>query len=92
MQNIASRNASDLDHAARAVLEGLLGRALDREEQVTVMAFPAHIAPTAQERETAVRRLTEHLDRMAAKADGVPEGELEALVDEAIERVRRPRP
>ncbi|MEK7409580.1 MAG: hypothetical protein AAB225_31320 [Acidobacteriota bacterium] len=92
MQIISIRKARDLRDTSRAAVENLLGRKVGDEEQVAVMAFPATTAPVGEERDKAVRKLIEDLDALAASASHVPPEELDTLIDEAIEHVRRRRP
>ena len=88
MQEMSIRNVSDLAADARGVLEVLLGRRLAEEEQVTVLALPARPAPSGSERQIAAQRLFESLNDMSDRARAVPEDEMEALIDEALEHVR----
>ena len=92
MQTVSVRRADELGNAARIVVESLLGRKVADEEHVTVMAYPARPAEGEPVREAAVRDLIEDLDSMAAGASRVPDGEMEALIDEAFRHVRPPRP
>ncbi len=78
MENIAMRQVKDLEPAAKRWLQKLLGRKLREDEEVTVVVRPAR-----------TDRLEEVMDRMAEKAKHVPEHELEALIDEAMNHVRR---
>ena len=88
MQDVLTREVRDLGADARSILETMLGRKLAEEEQVTVMAFPPRPAPPEDERRIAAQRLSETLDAMAERARDIPEDELEALIDEAMEHLR----
>jgi len=88
MSNSALRKARDLSSDVRDALERLLGRALQEEETISVQTYPTHEAPTGSERDEAWRRLLERIDKTAARVANVPESELDALIDEAVDFVR----
>ncbi|MCH8048159.1 MAG: hypothetical protein IID44_31075 [Planctomycetes bacterium] len=91
MSDVQIQKASDLTVDARAWLQGLFGRDLDDEERVSIRILPAE-QDQAKRRE-AFGRLTKVMDRMAEKAKDIPEEELEALIDEAMDHVRpQPKP
>jgi hypothetical protein len=71
-------------------VENLLGRSLQENEAISINVYQP--APTGQAREEASRRLLERIDRTAARAQGVPEDEIEAALDEAVDHVRHHRP
>ena len=89
MKSIAVRKAMELDCAAKQWVQGLLGRQLRDDEQVTVLAIPLHPAPAERVRAQAAARLDRILDKAAASAQDIPEHELDAAIDEAMEHVRR---
>ena len=91
METISVHRANELGNAARSAVESLLGRKVADEEHVTVMAYPAHAAENEAGRKVAVRDLVEDLDSMAASASHIPEEEMDALIEEAIQHVRRQR-
>ena len=88
MSNSALRKARDLSSDVRDALERLLGRALQEEETISVQTYPTHEALTGSERDEAWRRLLERIDKTAARVANVPESELDALIDEAVDFVR----
>jgi hypothetical protein len=88
MSNSALSKARDLSADVRDALEKLLGRALQEEETISVQAYSTHQAPTGGERDEAWRRLLERIDKTAARVADVPESELDALIDEAVDCVR----
>jgi hypothetical protein len=92
LQNATINWARDLTAPVKAAIENLLGRPLQDDEQVSVRAYRRHEAPQGEARREAARRLEEHLDRMAGKAKDVPEDQMEAAIDEALEQVRPKRP
>ena len=92
MSDISIRNVRDLDQGARGFLEAFLGRKLAEEEQVTVMALSARPAPSGEERKAAVGRLSGSIKAMSERAKGIPQQELDVLIDEAVDHVRGRRP
>jgi hypothetical protein len=82
-------NVKDLSSDQRLAIENLLGRALRDEESLTIR--PARIlkdAPTGDERARVFDRYLGHLDVLAERAKNVPESEIDAAIDEAVEQVR----
>jgi len=92
MQTISTRRASQLGDAARSVLESLLGRTVNDEEHITVMAHPPQPPLTEDDRRKAAQALAQNLDSLASRARHIPEQDMEALIDEAMEHVRPRRP
>jgi hypothetical protein len=92
MQTISVCRADELGDAARSAVESLLGRRVADGEHVTVMAHPAVPAEDDLDRRAAVRDLIEDLNSMAASASQIPDEEMEALIDEAIQHVCHQRP
>ena len=88
MQNISIRKASELPDSVKVAVEALLGRALQAGEEVSVRAFPPHDAPSGKERATLARGLKARMDRTAQPVKGLPDGELEDILDEAMKHVR----
>ena len=91
MQNIAIQRASQLPADIREAVEKTLGRALREDEEVSIMALSPHPAPSAETRRVLARRLEERLDKTADRTKDVPDEELEAAIDEALNNAR-PRP
>jgi hypothetical protein len=88
MDNIAVNSASDLSRPARAAIEGILGRALRDDEQVSVMAFRPHSAPVASEGSASAARLKDAMDSLAARALPVDPVDLDDAFNEAMDHVR----
>jgi hypothetical protein len=89
MGTIAVRKVKELDESARRWVEDLLGRQLGAEEEITVLVFPPHPAPSVSAREEPIRRMDAVLAKAAANLQDIPDSEFEAAVDEAMEHVRR---
>ena len=77
---------TELSAETRHAVESLLGRSLQEQEAICVNVYQP--APTGPAREEASRRLLERIDRTAARAEGVPEDEREAALEEAVDHVR----
>ena len=88
MQTGAIRKAGELPAAAREAIESLLGRALHEDESVSIITYRPKEAPEGPAREAAYRRLLTRVEKTASKARDLPEAELDAAVDEAVDSVR----
>jgi hypothetical protein len=87
-------NARDLSPDQKRAVESLLGRILDDDEIVSVRTSKGQVlksAATGEEREKAFRGLMELMDRTAKRVEGVPEEEINAAIDEAVDYVRHHR-
>ena len=89
MENISVLKVKELEAAAKQLVQRLLGRKLQDEEEVAVMAFPPHPAPPQDARQQAARRMDEVLDTSAANLTDVSDSDFEAAADEAMEQQRR---
>lgn len=92
MNTIAVRRARELQGAVRTWLEGLFGRPLDPDEEVTVMAFPPHPPTKGDERQAAVTRMERFLATSAQHTQDAPADEFDAAVDDAMRHVRKRTP
>jgi L-lactate utilization protein LutC len=88
MQNVAIHKARELSSVARAVVEKELGRPLQEDEEVAIMAFAPHDAPSGKNRRELVRRLEESINKTAERVQNVADEELEETIDEAVHHVR----
>lgn len=91
MQNMAVNLAGDLSHTARTAIEDILGRALREDEQISVMAFRPHAAPTGKDRCVSAAHLKTAMDDLAAKALPVEQREFEDAINEDLDHVRPAR-
>lgn len=83
--------ARDLAPDLRRAAEALLGRVLQEDESISVRAFKGDIAkqaPTGEARAEAFRRLRARIEQTAKSTQGVPEAEMDAAIDEAVDYVR----
>jgi hypothetical protein len=73
----------------RQVIESLLGRRVRDEEWVTIRSTVIKKdAPVGEERLSAARQYQHHLDELAQRVKDVPEEELNAAIEEAVEYAR----
>ena len=89
MRNIAVHKVKTLRAEARRVVQSLLGRRLRDDEEVTVMAFPPHPAPTKAVRRMALGRMERVLEKAAGNMKGVPDSSFDTALDEAMMAVRQ---
>lgn len=80
--------AGDLSSSTRTAIEDVLGRALGDDEQVSVMAFQPHPAPSAAHRVASAARLKAAMDVLDSKALPPRGHELEDALTEALGSVR----
>ena len=88
MGNIAIHRANELPSDARRVVERVLGRVLESDEEVSIMAFSPHDAPTGEARQQLARQLEDRIARTAESVRHVPDDEQEAAIDDAVSHVR----
>ena len=91
MDNVAVQRAKDLAAPAREWLQGLFGRSLAEDEEVTVLVSAPHPAPAGAERRAALDRLETILNRAAVNMRDVSDVQFEAAVAEAMASVRPPK-
>ncbi len=87
---IMVHNVKDLSPDQRLAIESLLGRALRDEESLTIR--PTRVlkdSPSGAERIGLFRQYFDHLDALAGRVKDVPEAEIDAAIDEAMQHVRR---
>lgn len=88
MENIAIQRADELSSDARRAVEQVLGRALDHDEEVSIMAFSPHAAPTGEARQASGRQLEDRINKTAERVREVSPEEQDAAIDEAVNHVR----
>ncbi len=88
MLNVLIHKASELRPETRAAVEAELGRSLQDDEEVSIMAFVPHEAPIGEARAETARNLQQHFNRIDQKTKSLPEGETEKALNEAIDHVR----
>jgi hypothetical protein len=88
MPNHSVHKASDLAPEERMFVERWLGRALSRDETVTLNAYRPHAAPVSADREALRRSIIAQAREIGSRGPDVSEDEADALVDEAFAVVR----
>lgn len=88
MPNVLINKASELKPETRAAVEAELGRHLEDDEEVSIMAFRPHEAPAREARTGARHDLEQHLQKIDQKTSAVPEAEKESAINEASRSVR----
>jgi hypothetical protein len=88
MGNIAIQKADELSSDARRAVEQVLGRALEHDEEVSIMALSPHAAPTGEARESLARQLEERIAETAGRVRDVSPAEQEVAIDEAVNHAR----
>jgi hypothetical protein len=81
----------DLSPDQRVAIEGLLGRALHEDEGLNIQ--PSRVlkeAPIGEERARAYRDYLANCDKIAQRADGISDEELDAAIDEARHHAQHP--
>jgi hypothetical protein len=93
MDSVAVRNVNQLPNDEKRSLESLVGRQLEDNQQVFIMAFTPGLAPSAENRKKAMAGLTQTWAKVEQhmKQHGVTEEEFDAAVDEAVGHVRQPQ-
>lgn len=91
MQNVSIQKASELPKPVKFAVEKLLGRPIDADEEVSIVALPPQQVPPSDSRTTVARKLEAFLNRRAEKIKDVSDEEIDAAVDEAVDHVRHSR-
>jgi hypothetical protein len=94
MQNVSIQKAEDLSADVKSAVESLLGRPLQADEEISVMAFRSHEAPQGVVRQELGERLGKMMDAMAQRAAEASDEEVDEILDEAMRSARpgyRPR-
>ncbi len=88
MGNIAIHKADELPSEARRVVESVLGRVLEPDEEVSIMAFAPREAPTGKVRQELARQLEHRIAKTTEAVRDVPDEDQEAVIDEALHHTR----
>ena len=86
MHDGALRKVTELPRDTRLAMESIIGRSLLEDEVIAINVYKP--APSGRAREDASRRLVGRIDRTARRAEGIPEQEIDAAIDEAADHVR----
>jgi hypothetical protein len=90
MESMIDRNVNDMPAAERQVIEALLGRSLDADQQVFIMAYTPNAAPSKAVRDAARTSLQQTFAKIDeyAMARGISPEEADAALDEAMQQIR----
>ena len=88
MPNVLIHKANELKPETRAAVEAELGRSLDDDEDVSIMAFSTHDSPAGEAHIEAGQRLEAHFKRIDSQTARVPDKVAEAALSEALKKVR----
>jgi hypothetical protein len=91
MPNVSIRKANELSRSVKSAVEELLGRPIDDNEEVSVIAVPPQRIPPSVDRAAVVQELETFLNRRSEKTRQVSDEEIDAAVDEAVDHVRHRR-
>lgn len=91
MQNVSIQKASELAPAVKSAVEQLLGRSIVPDEEISVAAVPPQRVPPSEGRATVARNLEAFLNRRADKVNGIPEEQIDAAINEALDDARHDR-
>jgi hypothetical protein len=90
MESVIDCNVNDMPAAERRAIEVLLGRNLDADQQVFIMAYTPNAAPNKAVRDaarTGLQQTFAEIDQYA-KARGITPEEADEALDEAMQHVR----
>jgi hypothetical protein len=88
MQDVVIHKAQELPPDARQAVERVLGRSLQENKEVSIMALSPHQSPTGESRRALACQLEERMNKTAEVVRDVPDGEQEAAIEEAVDSVR----
>ena len=73
---------------AQSALESLLGRTLEADEEISIMAYRPHEAPQGPTRDQLAQSLNQQVDEMAERVKDAPDDELDEILDEGMRSAR----
>ena len=91
MQNVSIQKASELSPDVKSAVEQLLGRPIEADEEISVVATPPQQVPASQSRAVVAEAMETLLNLRAEKTKNLSDEELDAAIDEAVDRVRHSR-
>ena len=91
MHNVSIQKASELPPPLKSAVEQLLGRPIDADEEVSIAAVPPQQIAPSTSRASVAAKLEAFLNRRAAKVSDVPDDELDAAIDDAVDHLRHSR-
>jgi hypothetical protein len=91
MQNVSIQKARELPPPLKSAVEQLLGRPIDADEEVSIAAVPPQQIAPSKSRASVAENLEAFLNRRATKVSDVPDDELDAAIDDAVDHLRHSR-
>ena len=91
MQTVSIQKANELSRNVKSAVEELLGRPIDDDEEVSVIAVPPQQIPPFANRAVVAQKLEAFLNQRSEKTMQVSDEEIDAAVDEAVDHVRHSR-
>ena len=88
MQTVSIQKANKLSPSVKSAVEELLGRQIDDDEEVSVIAVPPQQIPPLPNRAALAQRLEAFLNQRAEKTMQVSDEESDAAIDEGVDHVR----
>ena len=88
MQSVSIHKASELRPDVKSAVEQLLGRPIEPDEEVSVIATPPQQPASSADRAVIARKLQRFLEQRAEKVRDVPDEEIDSAIDEAVAHVR----
>ena len=91
MQTVSIQKANKLSRSVKSAIEELLGRQIDDNGEVSVIAVPPQQIPPFPNRAVVAQKLETFLNQRSKKTMQVSEEEIDAPVDEGVDHVRHSR-
>ena len=91
MQNVSIQTASELSQSVKSAIEQLLGRPIDGDEEVSIVAVPPLQVSPSKNRAAVAQKLEAFLNQRAEKIGDIPDGEVDDAVDQTADHVRHSR-
>jgi hypothetical protein len=88
MPNVLIHKAIELRPQTRAAFEAELGRSLQDDEDVSIMAFSTHDSPADEVRRDAAHKLESYFKKIDTQTASVSDEESKALLNESLKNVR----
>jgi hypothetical protein len=89
--NVSVQKAGQMSQPLKAAVEEILGRSIDADEEISIVAVPPQQAAPSQGKTAVVEKLEALLNRRAEKVRDIPEDKINAVIDEAVHHSRHNR-
>jgi hypothetical protein len=91
VSNIAIQKAGQMPPPLKAAVEQILGRSIDPSEEISVIAVPPQQVAPCEGGASIVERIERLLNIRAAKVSGIPDHEIDSLIDQTVYDARHHR-